>query len=307
MHEKLVCSGFTYKNGKKISLFQRRKFSQIVPCGRCAGCLAVRQMQYAFRAEWEAADPKTVQMFFVTLTFAPEHFHDNELCKKDFQDYICRLRHRNDGVRIRYLACGEHGELYGRKHYHAILFLDKEISVSDVYSCWPYGIVDVRPASLQRFGYVAKYSVKQLGDNSDNWLQEPFILVSNSLGFYFLEKHGDFCRKNYVNSWLNASGYPVKLPRVFMERLFPPFDKVHTEKIYSSRAAAVYYTHFVGKRTVLKERLHSAFETKLSLSATKAGNNIAIHKDLLTLRTSTKGYFLSKSIFSRVSYETGRY
>lgn len=307
MHEKVVTSGFVYKNGKKIPLRTKRKYSQVVPCGKCLGCLRVRQMQYAFRAEWEAVDPRTIQMFFVTLTFAPEYFEDNELLKKDCQNYICRLRHRNSGVRIRYMFCGEHGELYDRKHYHAILFLDREIPVSDIYSCWKYGIVDVREASLERFGYVAKYSVKQLGDNSYKWIQEPFILVSNGLGFYFLEKHGDFCRDNHINAWLNASGYPVKLPRVFMERLFPPFDKAHTSKIYESKAASAYYRSFVGNRSVLKSKLKIAYDAKLNLSAKKAGNTPSFHADYLQVRNSTKGYFLSKSILSRVSYETARY
>lgn len=307
MHEKLVVSGFTYKNGRKFPLFARRKYSQIVPCGKCLGCLRVRQMQYAFRAEWESLDPKTVQMFFVTLTFAPEFFVDNELLKKDCQDYICRLRHRNPSVRIKYMFCGEHGELYDRKHYHGLLFMDKEISISDIYDCWPFGIVDVREVSLQRFGYVAKYSVKQLGDNSYKWIQEPFILVSNGLGFYFLEKHGDFCRKNFVNSWLNGSGFPVKLPRVFMERLFPPRDKVHLEKILSSVAADSYFSAFVGSRRVLKDKLRVSYDAKLNLSALKAGHSVAFHQDYLQVRNSTKGYFQSNSILSRVSYETGRY
>lgn len=307
LHEKTVVSGFVYKNGKRIPFLARRKFSQVVPCGKCLGCLRVRQMQYAFRAEWESLDPSTKAMYFVTLTFAPEYFEDNELFKKDCQDYICRLRHRNPDIRIRYMICGEHGELYDRKHYHCLLFCTGELPYSDIVGCWNRGIVDIRPASLERFGYVAKYSVKQLGDNSSRWLQEPFILVSNGLGFYFLEKHGDFCRKNFVNAWLNGSGYPVKLPRVFMERLFPPRDKVHTAKVYGSNAASSYYSAFVGNKQVLKECLRLAYDAKLNLSATKAGNSVSVHADMLNVRNSVKGYFLSNSVMSRVHYETGRY
>lgn len=282
----------------------------LVPCGKCLGCLRTRQMQYAFRLEWEASDPRNKDIKFCTFTYAPEFLPtDNELSKLEVQHYIRRLKKYIPNVAVRYFFCGEHGSpnYTQRAHYHAILFFSDFVPNHLVAKAWPFGRVDVSEASLQRFGYVAKYSVKQIGDGSEKWIQPPFMLISNSVGFYFLEKHGDFCRKNHINTWLNASGYPVVLPRIFMERLFPPLDKSHTLKMYDSDAAFLYYTKFAGKKTVLDMKRKCSFDAKVSISAHKCGLSVAAFQGRLSLGNSFSNSNRLNSIFSRVRYETGRY
>ena len=282
-----------------------------VPCGKCLGCLRARQMQYAFRLEWECLDPSNVDMKFCTFTYAPEFLpSDNELSKLEVQHYVRRLKkYLGDKVRVRYFFCGEHGspEYTERAHYHAILFFSDYVSESVISRAWSKGRVDIAEVNPRRCGYVAKYSMKQLGDGSDRWSQPPFMLVSNSVGFYFLEKYGDFIRKNYINTWLNASGYSVTLPRIFMERLFPPMDKVHTSKMLESNAAFRYYSSFVGNKHLLDLKRKASYDARVSLEASKKGLSVAVYEGVKSLGLSFLHDNKREAIFNRVKYETGRY
>lgn len=268
-------------------------------------------MQYSFRLEYEALDPSNKFMRFCTFTFAPDYLpEDNELSKSCVQHYVRRLKkYLPVGVRVKYFFCGEHGspDFTERAHYHAILFFSEIIPERLIVKAWPFGRVDVSEVSLARFGYVAKYSMKQLGDGSEKWKQPPFMLISNGVGFYFLELHGDFVRKRFLNSWINASGYNVLLPRIFMERLFPPMDKVHLEKYRSSEAAASYYSAFVGNKRVLDCKRKSAYEARISIDASKRGLSVAAFQGFRSLGNSFLYSNKTESIFNRVKYETGRY
>ena len=268
-------------------------------------------MQYAFRMEYEALDPSNKMIRFCTFTYAPEYLPaDNELSVLEVQHYVRRLKkYLPSSVRVRYCFCGEHGsaDYTERAHYHAILFFSEIVPESAIAKAWKYGRVDVSEPSLARFGYVAKYSVKQLGDGSEKWNVPPFLLLSQSLGFYFLEKHGDYCRKHFINSWINASGYNVLLPRVFMERLFPPDDKVHIVAKRSSDAKAVYYETFVGDKSVLVAKRKSAYDARVSVASSKRGLSVAAFQGLQSIGLSVSLRNRKQAIFSRVRYETGRY
>lgn len=298
---------------KRLSRVNRRgsTFYVQVPCGHCLGCLRAKQMQYSFRLEWEALDPDNKHIRFCTFTFAPEFLpEDNELSKSCVQHYIRRLKkYLPENVRVKYFFCGEHGspDFTERAHYHAILFFSEIIPDRLIAKAWPFGRVDVSEVTLARFGYVAKYSLKQLGDGSEKWKQPPFMLVSNGVGFYFLQKNGDFCRKYLVNSWINASGYNVLLPRIFMERLFPPKDKVHLEAARSSDARAVYYRSFVGNKAVLDCKRKTSYSARVSIQATKRGLSVAAFQGFQSLGNFFVYQNKKESIFSRVKYETGRY
>lgn len=286
-------------------------FYNLVPCGKCIGCLRTRQMQYAFRMEYEALDPSNRMIRFCTFTYAPECLPlDNELSKSVVQHYVRRLKKFiPSSCRVRYVFCGEHGsaEYTERAHYHAILYFSEIVPDRAIARAWPFGRVDVQEPSLARFGYVAKYSVKQLGDGSEKWKQPPFMLISNSVGFYFLEKHGDYCRKHVINSWLNGSGYNVLLPRIFMERLFPPRDKVHLERSRSNPAYLSYFSAFVGNKSVLKAKRKTAYDARISIESKKRGLSISAFQGLQSIGLSFSHRNRVESIFNRVSYETGRY
>lgn len=280
----------------------------LVPCGKCVSCLRARQMQFAFRAEWEALDPSNLTILFCTFTYSPENLLDNELSVRDVQHYIRRLRKSLPDTRVKYMFCGEYGELYGRKHYHGLLYFDKFIDYEVVAKNWPFGIVDIAPFTPARAGYVAKYSVKQLfSDVDEKHVIQPFLLVSRDFGFYFLHQHGDFCRRNYIFSWSNLSGMSVYLPRIFIERLWPPRDKVHTLKMFENDASFLYFTRFAGNSSNAKFHRRLAYDTRFSLQVSLSGLDSWIYEGKRQLGVSFSSLSQSQKIKSRVAYEIGRY
>lgn len=92
-----------------------------VPCGKCLECRIQRTRQWADRCVLEAKKYK--DNYFVTLTYDDDHLPErNSLKPKDLQDFMKRLRKKFKGVKIRFFACGEYGDISWRPHYHLLLF-----------------------------------------------------------------------------------------------------------------------------------------------------------------------------------------
>lgn len=269
-------------------------------------------MQYAFRAEWQSIDPWSKCILFCTFTYSPECLpKDNELSKKVVQDYLRRLRLKIEPLKVKYMFCGEYGddERYTKRaHYHAILWFDGFPDFHHIVDSWPFGIVSILPYSNARGGYVAKYSQKQIGGNYDGHLQMPFIMVSNGLGFYFLEKHADYCRDNFICSWENLSGYPVFLPRVFLERIFPPQDHLHRDYTFSSVAASVWFNRFSGDVSELRRLRKIDYDRNLEIQTCLSDCVDTLqYEGLKLIGNAFKHGNRMTAILNRVAYETGRY
>lgn len=114
---------------------------------------------------------------FLTLTYADEFLPDGgTLVKKDFQNFMKRLRKRNPGKRISYYHCGEYGETTRRPHYHACLFnhdfgdklLFKRKGGISVYTSatlselWPFGFSTVGALTFESAAYTARYVMKKI-------------------------------------------------------------------------------------------------------------------------------------------------
>lgn len=147
-----------------------------LPCGRCIGCRLERSRQWAVRAMDEASlHPMNC---FLTLTYSDEYLPKNgNLCYRDFQLFMKRLRKFVSPVRIQFLMCGEYGDLNGRAHYHALIFgmdfLDKvpcrtTAANSSIFSSptlsrlWPFGHSSIGALTFESAAYVARYSMKKL-------------------------------------------------------------------------------------------------------------------------------------------------
>ena len=92
----------------------------IPPCGKCLACLTTRRYEWASRLMLEGTAHDHIQ--FVTLTYSEQHLPESDLqLKRDFQNFRKKLT-RVDGHAPRYYACMEYGTLYGRAHWHVILF-----------------------------------------------------------------------------------------------------------------------------------------------------------------------------------------
>ncbi len=150
-----------------------------VACGQCVGCRLDRSRDWAIRIVHEA------QLYsdncFLTLTYAPDFLPDDgSLVKKDFQDFVKRLRKHFSGQRIRYFHCGEYGEQLHRPHYHAVFFnLDFEDKVllsegaHKLYrsalldSIWSKGFCSIGDVTFESASYCARYILKKLtGDRA---------------------------------------------------------------------------------------------------------------------------------------------
>ena len=172
----------TKENGKKnIKIIKDSDFSFYsddveyieIPCGHCIGCRLKYSRIWADRcmAESQYHDSN----LFLTLTYDDEHLPDrrklddgslspiHSLNKRDLQLFIKRLRSLFPEQKIRYFACGEYGDTYGRPHYHAIVFGLQGTDEKIVQDCWQRGFVMLGGVSQKSIGYVTGYVLKKYG------------------------------------------------------------------------------------------------------------------------------------------------
>lgn len=213
-----------------------------VPCRQCIGCRIEYSKQWMERACLEAELYPKDECWFLTLTYDDDHLpSDGMISKKELQNFIKRLRRYSNQTGIRYLACGEYGEQFGRPHYHLCVFglrlVDAQMIIGkngrpltnelgDFYyqsdlinSCWSYGFVVVGKFTSKTAGYTARYVLKkQFGNKSDNSFVQPFLLSSRrpGLGLPWLERYG-FPSDYRVQ--LDGASHTMSQPRYFDYRL----------------------------------------------------------------------------------------
>ncbi len=159
-----------------------------LPCGQCIGCRLERLRQWAIRCVHEASlhDDNA----FITLTYNDQHLPaDRSLDIRTFQLFMKRLRKKINPLKIRFYACGEYGETYGRPHYHAIIFgygfpdktRWKETNGETLYrsklleKAWTdpdtnksLGYSSIGTVTFSSAAYVARYILKKInGKNAD--------------------------------------------------------------------------------------------------------------------------------------------
>ena len=223
-----------------------------VPCGRCINCLRRRQRDWTFRIKMEQKQYLRGS-FFITLTYAPEHVPitnkgNRTLVKRDLQLFIKRLRKSlsANSSTLRYYACGEYGDKFNRPHYHAILFISdterwlhtngcddigKVLNEKYIQKHWPFGFTKTSFFTDARAGYVAKYSVKKLGqqfDSEDTELVPPFALMSTrpaiGLSFVSTDKGKELIKKQQF-LYYDYDGNVYYLPRYLREKMFTDYQR----------------------------------------------------------------------------------
>ena len=94
-----------------------------VPCGKCIPCRKRRASHWSFRIMEESKISSSA--CFLTLTYEEAPYTQNgfpTLVKKDYQNFLKRLRKLAPNKKLKYFACGEYGTQTQRPHYHAIIF-----------------------------------------------------------------------------------------------------------------------------------------------------------------------------------------
>lgn len=143
------------------------RFSAVpVPCGRCPPCKQRRVNSWVFRLMQE--EKRSSSAYFVTLTYDTRFvpISDNgfmTLRKKDYQDFMKRLRKLSPHVSIKYYAAGEYGSKFNRPHYHAIMFNVPDIEL--FAKAWSLdgiqlGAVHVGSVTGDSIAYTMKYIAK---------------------------------------------------------------------------------------------------------------------------------------------------
>ncbi|UDN67761.1 replication initiator protein [robinz microvirus RP_110] len=172
-------SGDLTESGKREIVFKRERskfgHSLDLPCGRCVGCRLERSRQWAVRCMHEKKMHD--RSAFVTLTYDEQHVpYGGTLVRRQLQLFMKRLR-KKLGRGIRFYACGEYGDEFGRPHYHLLLFnvdfpdgvlcghgkRGEPLYRSDLlYELWPYGTNYVGAVTFDSCAYVARYILKKV-------------------------------------------------------------------------------------------------------------------------------------------------
>lgn len=211
----------------------------LLPCGQCTSCRLNKSRDWATRCVLEAKMHK--ENCFITLTYNDEYLpSDLSLRKKDFTDFIKRLR-KNTDCKIRYFAAGEYGELHQRPHYHACLFgwrpddlklytIRNGISLyqsESLLKAWQYkGFVTVGDVTFESAAYVARYVMKKVyGPSADEHYdgrQPEYTVMSRRPGIAatFFEKYStDIYGKDFI---VIRDGIKCKPPKYF-DRIFDDY------------------------------------------------------------------------------------
>lgn len=225
-----------------------------VPCGQCIGCRVDRTQDWTTRIVHEASLHDLNQ--FVTLTYSDAHLPPgNTLVKKDFQDFMKRLRkhhHKANGAKLRYFAVGEYGDTSERAHYHAVIFgidfTDKrahsknehgdQLFTSDLLdSIWGKGHAFFGKVTVRSANYVAKYCIKKVNGSmaaSHYGTRQPEFAVMSlkpGIGSGWFEKHQ---ADVFPSDFIVLQGKKRSPPRFYDDR-YGQSDELGLELVKSQR------------------------------------------------------------------------
>lgn len=248
----------------------------MVPCGQCVGCRLDYSREWAARIMMECKEWE--QNWFLTLTYDPEHvpigytinketgelIENMTLYPKDLQDFLKRLRrtweydynHQN----IRFFACGEYGERFGRPHYHICImnlpipkeeleFMFNNHEGDAIYDCkkirkiWGKGLIGIGEVTFNSAAYVARYIMKkQKGPDSDWYYKsqgkaKEFTRMSLKPGIgknYYEQNKTKIYQYDNITLPKGRSSITVKPPAYF-DKLYDLDDPDNLAKIKQAR------------------------------------------------------------------------
>lgn len=190
-----------------------------VPCGSCLGCRIAHSREWSLRllhelGYWDHA-------VFLTLTYDEDHC-PRSLSKRELQLFWKRVRRALGDRKIKYFSCGEYGDIYGRPHYHAIVFGLQGTDERLIQECWQKGFIMLGGVSQKSIAYVTGYVLKKYNNKKNKEmyeqydLQSPFQLVSQGLGLRYAIDNSDMLHDNMGCSF---NGHSVGVPRYYQKKL----------------------------------------------------------------------------------------
>ena len=155
------------------------------------------------------------------MTYDDEHVPDS-LSKRELQLFWKRIRKSIFPRKIKYFACGEYGDTYGRPHYHAIVFGLDWSDEKIILECWNRGFIKIGGVTRKSCAYVTDYCLKKYDKRRNKELYEdygqeaPFQLCSQGLGLGFAIANRQQLQDD-LGTTLN--GKRVGLPRYYVRKL----------------------------------------------------------------------------------------
>jgi len=152
-------------------------------CGKCSQCHVSYLQHWTFRLQREMAGKPAL---FLTLTYDYFNIPMNKgkftLRKKDYQDWLKRLRKALPNREFKYVICGEYGTNNNRPHYHIILIGADLNDAKEIRDTWGKGLIHFGQAEPASIAYTFKYSVKGAIKPTHHSQQKPFVSMSKGIG-----------------------------------------------------------------------------------------------------------------------------
>lgn len=201
-----------------------------VPCGKCPNCKKRRVDEWVFRMMEE--DKISSSSYFITLTYNTDTVPISKngfmtLSKKDYQDYMKRLRKLNKTT-LKYYAVGEYGTKNKRPHYHAIIFNieDKET----IFKAWQNkGTVHVGQVSGDSIAYTMKYidKITNKKQHARDDRQPEFPLMSKGIGKNYITEQTKNWHKSDLSRMfvVRPGGHKVSMPRYYKNQIFTDHER----------------------------------------------------------------------------------
>lgn len=152
------------------------------PCGNCLPCRLYKRLVWTSRIMLESKSHKVSS--FLTLTYSDENLPPRHSLRPD-DLRLWLYRFRNAAPRpFRYMAVGEYGDLYGRPHYHLVVFGLSPDECNALAPTWTGGFFQAKPLIPERAQYIAGYTVKKLTKADDSRLRGryPEFMRSSRMG-----------------------------------------------------------------------------------------------------------------------------
>lgn len=196
-----------------------------VPCGRCPPCKKNRVNGWVFRMLQQ--EKVSTSAHFVTLTYDTHNVPISQngymtLLKKDFQDFMKRLRKICGDAKLKYYAVGEYGTNNNRPHYHAIIFNCPDPLYYN--QAWGLGSMHVGGVSGNSIAYTMKYIdkhyKKRLHARDDREFEFP--LMSKGLGKNYLsDEIVKYHQSDISRLFLTKEGgFKIAMPRYYKEKIY---------------------------------------------------------------------------------------
>lgn len=188
--------------------------------------------------------------------------------------FLKRLRKRF-GEGIRFFQCGEYGEKYLRPHHHALLFNcgfpdarklhgDSELSSSQLLEeLWGHGLCSIGELTFESAGYVARYSMKKLGQQQLAGRVPPYLTMSRrpGIGADFIERHQ---RQVAKQDFIVINGHQSGVPRFYRDRLSKSQPQLSMDAKIRRRGRAASDPDNTGQRLIIRETVKQASIKTLS-------------------------------------------